>query len=432
MSTIPHLHGGARATLLLVAAVAAGAVLALGACGANTAAVSAQPRWVIRDLGAWLGGEQSWAVAINAGGQVVVLSETARTVRVGDQVLPVTRAFLWEKGRLRDLRAGFGGPGSQAGAISERGWVVGQADTRAIAASGHHVTHAFLSKNGKVTDLGALARGESSYAVAVNEHGAVVGASCRDTRGLPDCRAFLWRNGGLTDLGTLAGAYGEPDLNEHGQIAGTMRTGELGTNRSPIRRAFLWQDGRRADLGTLGGPRSDAAAINDRGQVVGSANTSARSKRPWTFEPFITHAFVWERGKMRDLGTLRGESSHALAVNERGQVVGVASTKTGSHPFLWSGGRMRDLGSLGGPNSEAKAVNERGQVVGASDTPARDGKGNPVRHAFVWENGKLTDLGTLGGSSEAVAINERGQIIGWSETTSGAVHAVLWTASSER
>jgi probable HAF family extracellular repeat protein len=383
------------------------------------------------DLGTWPGGKQSWAAAINERGQVIVLSETARTVMVGDAALPVTRAFLWEKGRLRDLGADFGGPGSWASAINDRGQVVGQADTKAIAASGHHFTHAFLWEKGKVRDLGTLRPGQSSYAVTLNERGQVVGGSCRDTRGAPDCRAFLWQDGKLTGLGTSAG-YALPDINERGQIVGTTSTGGLGTNHSPIRHAFLWQNGTLADLGTLGGPRSDAAAINDRGQVVGQANTTAKSKSGYTTGMPIGHAFLWQNGNMRDLGTLGGEYSIADAINERGQVVGVASTKTGSHPFLWSNGRMRDLGSFGGPNSEAKAVNERGQVVGASDTAAKDAKGNRIRHAFVWENGKLTDLGTPGASSEAVAINEHGQIIGWSETTSGAVHAVLWTAARGR
>jgi probable HAF family extracellular repeat protein len=203
---------------LLVAATVAGALLVLGAGGANTAAASTQPQWVMRDLGTWLGGRQSWAAAINERGQVVVLSETAETVRVGDEVLAVTRAFLWEKGKLRDLGAGFGGPGSWAGAISERGWVVGQADTKAIAKSGHHVTHAFLWKNGTLTDLGVLARGESSYASAVNERGQISGGSCRDIGGAPDCRPFLWQDGKLADLGALPGGYVVPDINERGRL----------------------------------------------------------------------------------------------------------------------------------------------------------------------------------------------------------------------
>src|SRR3954447_2074857 len=70
------------------------------------------------------------------------------------------------------------------------------------------------------------------------------------------------------------------------------------------------------DLGTLpgGGYSYDSYAygINDRGQVVGESRTaSARA-----------HAFLWQRGKMRDLGTLSGHNSYAYAINDLGQVVG--------------------------------------------------------------------------------------------------------------
>ncbi|HSC27085.1 MAG TPA: hypothetical protein VLD67_07415, partial [Vicinamibacterales bacterium] len=161
MSRRPHTQEPLRIALLLVAAVAAGIGLALAAGGAGTAAVSAKPQWVFRDLGTWPGGKHGWAAAVNARGQVVVLSETAQTVEVGDQAPPVMRAFLWEKGTMRDLGVTFGvrdqrGPGSWASTINERGQVVGQSDTKAIAKSGHHVTHAFLWEDGKGRDLGAI------------------------------------------------------------------------------------------------------------------------------------------------------------------------------------------------------------------------------------------------------------------------------------
>ncbi len=414
MSRRPRIQAPLRIASLLVAAVAAVVGLALPAEGAGTAAVSAKPRWAITDLGT-LGGKRSEAVAINERGQVVGRADT----KTG------SRAFLWENGRMRDLGVSFGGPGSWASAINERGQVVGQADTKAIAKSGHHVTHAFLWEDGKMRDLGALAPGESSSADAINERGRVVVASCRDIFRHKGCRAFLWENGKLTNLGTL----GAVDINERGRVVGTATTVTLGTNRSPIRHAFLWQKGELTDLGTLGGPGSSAAAINDRGQVVGWADTTAKYQSGWPAGWPIAHAFLWQKGKMRDLGTLGGESSRAHAINERGQVVGTADTKTGSHAFLWSKRRMRDLGSLGGPNSEPRAINDRGQVAGWAATAATDNNGEHVWHAFLWQNGKLTDLGTLGGKSQALGINERGQIVGWSETKSGAAHAVLWTAS---
>jgi len=160
-------------------------------------------------------------------------------------------------------------------------------------------------------------------------------------------------------------------------------------------------------LGALGGSWSSAYDINERGEIVGWATTA---------DGFL-HAFLWQGGTMTDLGTLDGGNmSSALAINNRGQVVGygtITSDDPGPegpyHAFIWQDGVMTDLGSLGGADSRARDINDRGQVVGESETASG------VGHAFLWENGIMTDLGTLGGTgSFAVAINERGQVLGTS------------------
>jgi probable HAF family extracellular repeat protein len=51
------------------------------------------------------------------------------------------------------------------------------------------------------------------------------------------------------------------------------------------------------DLGALaGGKTSSATAINDRGQVLGQSDTKFRDAR----DGVVSHAFVWQSGKMQD------------------------------------------------------------------------------------------------------------------------------------
>ena len=64
------------------------------------------------------------------------------------------------------------------------------------------------------------------------------------------------------------------------------------------------------DLGTLGGAYSQAVAVNDNGQVVGSSRLAERR----------AHAFSWTAaGGMVDLGTLGGFSAAHLRSTTAGR-----------------------------------------------------------------------------------------------------------------
>jgi probable HAF family extracellular repeat protein len=216
----------------------------------------------------------------------------------------------------------------------------------------------------------------------------------------------------VVDLGVLPGdiasfAHG---INDHGAVVGTS-TGEAASH------AFLWRRGRMVDLGTLGGGPSDnsnALAIDERGRIVGWSNGPA--------DDFAQHAVLWRNGEIVDLGTLGGPDSVATDINDRGEVVGYSTTSDGSqHAFLWRRGRMIDLGTPDGQAfSYANAINDDGQVVGGG---------------YTWQDGEWTPLEPPAGAGgvEAQDNNDRNQVAGYSLQAGIAVNrAVVWNDGAPR
>lgn len=283
----------------------------------------------------------------------------------------------------------------------------------------------------RMRDLGTLG-GNFSTASAINRWGMVVGYS-RNAAG--EMHAFRW-DGTMYDLGTLGGNFSRAvDINDVGQIAGTAQVsaGAECEQGGPITsgcRAFRWDatSGMQA-LPTLGGDFAVATAINEIGHVAGFSTTATGEK----------HAFYWDGTAIHDVGTLPlGDQSVAWAANDRGRVVGVGSTRAGPsaplefHAFVWDyqTRRIRDLGTLGGTTSQALAVNRRGEVAGYAYTS------DQKRHAFFWDGWTMRDLGTLDASrpdneSEGVAINRWGDVVGSAEGPPfmGREHPFIWNAS---
>lgn len=177
------------------------------------------------------------------------------------------------------------------------------------------------------------------------------------------------------------------------------------------------------DLGTLGGPDAVAEFINNRGQVAGLFFVDS-TVNPSTGVP-TQHPFLWERGKMTDLGTIGGTLVIEVNLNNHGEVVGLMTTAGDQtfHPFLWNGHAMKDLGTLGGDFGGANWVNDAGEVVGFAASP------NGAFFAFLWKQGALTNLGAVAEDpcSAAFAINSHTQVVGASEQCDGTFeHAFLW------
>jgi len=223
-----------------------------------------------------------------------------------------------------------------------------------------------------------------------------------------------------------------------------------------VTHAYAWQNGVMSDLGTLPGGASSAAFwINSNGLIAGDSQNGE-------FDPVIPglpelRAVIWKNGKIRDLGTLGGSSSFSQAVNDQGQVTGLAlndvpdpfsfyyqylyclpfqicpPNATQARAFVWDGEHgMQDIGTLGGPDAFPSLINNHGQIAGFSytDSIPQPTTGFPTLHPFLWEKGKgMTDLGSLGGTNTASVngLNERGEVIGGSLLPGDLInHPFLW------
>ena len=92
-----------------------------------------------------------------------------------------------------------------------------------------------------------------------------------------------------------------------------------------------------------------------------------------------THAFLWHKDVMTDLGDLGFGSSYensiAYGINDLGHVVGSSAPPgLASRAFVWVDGVLAPLPSLGGPSTNpgcaANAINNRGLAVGYCTIPS--------------------------------------------------------------
>jgi probable HAF family extracellular repeat protein len=184
------------------------------------------------------------------------------------------------------------------------------------------------------------------------------------------------------------------------------------------------------DLGTLGGSFANPEGINNQGEVVGEASLPGDPGCNGSPDNCELSAFVFERGQLKDIGTLGGSQASALGVNDSGEVVGTASNENDQAflAFVWKKGVMTSLGaSKGNDCSIARAINSRGQIVGPS-FPCATGSEN----ATLWEKGSAIDLNTfvppgvdLHLTGDDIYINDRGDIAGTAVRSNGDVRAFL-------
>ncbi len=325
---------------------------------------------------------------------------TVGTVAIGiGSIAPVSAASLYEITGLNFLPSD----------INDSAQVVGEK---------------YLWQNGNAIDLTTLSGANNSdiFATSINNKGAIVGGgltvneSTTDQETIPN-QAFISDGKTISDLprnyfcDNFCPAITAEDINDSGTVAliydgrvGLVQQSDGTTTPSLFVRGVLntainnqdqvvgtgiftgsgvlgvySENGNQTNLMVAGAdpngfpfsiPSSFANDINDSGNIVGSAGilsatNSAREATLWTD---FTQVGV-------SLGTLGGESSEALGINNFEQIVGFSTLTPDSsaqHAFLWEDGELIDLNSLIAPEAgweltSAFEINNNGDIIGVGN-----------------------------------------------------------------
>ena len=305
--------------------------------------------------------------------------------------------------------------------------------------------------------------GTQSRGMAINAQGWVAGWSLK-----PDGsrRAALWKDWAITPIEPLGGPSSTvpwPGLNDEGAVVGISQTAEsdpldedwscelglfLTETTDLLCRGFIWQDGVTRELPTLGGNHDFAAGVNNRGDVVGWAETAVHDSTCVDAQVLQFRAAIWDpkngsngKIKVRELRPLGDDAaSAATAINDDRQVVGISGRCdqavgrfSALHAVIWEkNGKPTEIPNLGGTTWHTPMdINAQGDVVGFSNPPGPgDPEGEFIARAFHWVHGaaKVDDLEALEGDlfSEAFAINEHGEVVGVSFGGINGSRAFIW------
>lgn len=281
--------------------------------------------------------EQCTPTVLNTSGVVV------GGIRAAVNALP---AFVEQKGVRRELPLLPGTTWALPRGLNRSGQIVGFADDPyrqtqcAVVWDEHGVM--------RLDDDGAL----SSDARAINDQGEIVGLRCTQPN---TWRVCLWRGGALSEPASLNTRKWYPcGINERGDIAGWG----LGLDNRP--HLLVSQSGVLTDMG-----RGYQISLNNRGQMAGDYEITEQG----------FHACAWRSGRRAPLPELPGTiESHALALNDRDQIVGRATRQKvdgdgrQTYPVIWQNGHALDLNTLlpsGFPYilEDAVSINNAGQIL---------------------------------------------------------------------
>jgi probable HAF family extracellular repeat protein len=270
---------------------------------------------------------------------------------------------------------------------------------------------------GRIEDIGDT----YSFGWAINDSGVVAG-----TQGQGNDGPFVSDGVTTTSLhpspNPILGSVSS--INTRGEIVGSGFTKPDGTASGQA----VYRDGQVIPLALPGGGAIFGQAINDAGQVTGWAGGSDRTN----------HGVIWsDNGQVVDMGNLGGRWMQPRAINNTDMVVGAGATAAGlGHGFVWQNGTLRDVGTLGGDQSALLGVNNLGEAVGYSWLTGKTSQ-TDWPDAVRVEGGKLIDLNDEIAKGlglrllQAIDVNDLGQILVQAIDTRGFPHNVLLTPEGQ-
>ena len=279
----------------------------------------------------------------------------ANAVIVGSIRFPdLYPSFIIENGKQQELAVPAESSWVYPLALNDSGQIVGYASRKS-----NQSRHALVWQNGRVNWL-EDGNAVSSEATAINNAGVIVGFRITSD-GI--AHPAQWQNGAMREIAAPnSPAWRPTGINANGDVVG------YGINARQQPHLYVWRQNRLSHLGT-----GYHIALNNSGQLAGDYQTPDR----------LLHACAWNGNQRVTLATLpQTNESRAFALNDRGQIVGSADLRNAQPdangipiPVLWQNNRALDLNTVRPPNAaytleEAVGINNSGQILCA----ARQGK----------------------------------------------------------
>ena len=220
---------------------------------------------------------------------------------------------------------------------------------------------------------------------------------------------------------TVVGLDSVAGINDKGQIVGTIDTSKQHkADDGPymdFAEVAIWQAGKIRIVGTyLHQPDCTPAAINNQGEVVVRADKADHF--PGDGDWSDIHLAGWKKGRFFPLT----DSGEVLGMNDRGQAVGFRVWPDGQYGFVAWHGRVKEIRNpLNDKFCAVAAINNSGLMAGNIDGPHlgalnQEGTSSERHYAYVWPlKGKPFNIESLPNLvfSEAWGVNNKGQVIGY-------------------